>query len=271
MLILNGEFVEKNKAKLSVFDKGLLLGFGLFETMRLSQGEIIGLDKHWQRLKNSALLLELTLPFSFEELQSLLLALVRYKHLVHSGLRLTVTSGVGLRGLLFNSEQKSSYFIESFDLIATEVPPYHLCWSSILANPSDPLSSIKSLSYLTHAFIKKEAIRFGFDDALQITASGFITESSSANFFMVKNNSLLTPHLGDGLLPGITRQRIIEYCHMNGIRCIEKQIHHSEILEADDVFLCNALMGVINVSMIEDRIFSSSPLTLLLKKRMETA
>ena len=269
MLIVNGELVEKKKAQLSILDKGFLLGFGLFETMRLFQGEIIALEKHWERLKASALLLEITLPLSYEELLLNISLLVKHKQLLNSGFRLTISAGVGPRGLVFNSDQKSIYLIESFELMTQKIKPYRLCWSSILANASDPLSSIKSLSYLTHAFIKKEGLKLGFDDALQLTSEGFITESSSANFFMVKKNGLFTPPLSDGVLPGITRQRIIEYCELSGVTCIEKRIHKNEIREAEDVFLCNALMGIINVSTIEKVSFPTSPLTKRLKNRMD--
>lgn len=257
MLIIDGELQPKDKACIFANDKGLLLGFGLFETMRLDKGIIVALDKHWQRLEKSASLLELSLPLSFKDLCQAIKCLINYYGIDRAGIRLTVTAGEGERGLLANPLQCGHYILEHFDLPKQKLSNYRLCWSSILANPSDPLVSIKSLSYLTHAFVKREANRLGFDDALQLTYEGFVTETSTANLFMIKKGRLFTPALSDGVLPGITRARIIEYCALNRIECIERSIQKEEILKADEVFISNALMGVIPIASIEDKRFSS--------------
>ena len=259
-VFLDGKCLPQAEAKMNAMDKGILLGMGLFETMRMQQGKIIGIDKHWQRLVKSAAVLEITLPLTFDVLIDAIECLSEKNALINAGLRLTVTAGTGLRGLLATATSVGHYLLECFALPEKAVRPYRLCWSSIKANPSNPLASIKSLSYLTNVLVKREAVARGFDDALQLTAAGFISETSCANFFIIKNNVLFTPPLTDGPLPGITRERIMAHCKKEGIACVEKQLSVDEVISADGAFVCNALMGIVPIGAIEATCYSISHL-----------
>mgnify|MGYP006075602501 CR=1 FL=1 len=251
MVLLDGKCQPQAEAKIKVTDKGVLLGMGLFETMRIRQGKVIGIDKHWQRLVKSAVLLDITLPLDLKALHESIKCLTEKNAVMNAGLRLTITAGTGPRGLLATATSKGHYLLECFALPEKSLTPYRLCWSSIQANPSNPLASIKSLSYLTHVFVKREAVTRGFDDALQLTAAGFVSETSCANFFMIKKNVLFTPPLTDGPLPGIMRERIIAHCKQAGVACVEKQLSVNEVLAAEGAFVCNALMGITAIGAIE--------------------
>jgi 4-amino-4-deoxychorismate lyase len=265
-IIFNGKLEPMENAKICMSSKSVQLGLGLFETMRVKEGKIICLLMHWQRLSKAAKQLSLVLPLTFDELSKATYQLISHKKIIDGGLRLTVTAAKGDRGLLLMPNAPGNYLIESFNLVTVkESEPYHLCFSSIYAEPTNPLSKMKSSSYLTHVFVKREAQKRGFDDALQRTQDGFITETSSANFFMIKEGTLYTPPISNGLLPGVTRARILKHCFMIKQPCIVRNIHYKELSEADGCFISNALIGVRNVSKLERFNFPMSELLTALK------
>lgn len=237
-------------------DRGVSLGEGLFETMRVKGGKVVALELHWHRLSESAKAIEIQLPLTFNELQIITNKLINANSLMTAGLRLTLTSGLAMRGLVADIEHTGSYLLESFAL--PDVNRWQrLCFSSIYAEPTNPLSRIKSLSYLERVLVKREAVKLGFDDGLQLTRAGNISETSSANFFIVKQGSILTPPLSDGVLPGITRKRLIRFCLKNKIPIQEHSIDKELIYTADGAFISNALIGLIKVQQIDTQYFSN--------------
>lgn len=260
MFIFDGELQKIENAQISIKDRGLQLGDGLFETMQMRNKKIIKLDLHWFRLVNSALKTDLNLPINFRQLEKDIEKLVKVHDIVNAGFRLTITPGYGKRGLLTKITTPGHYFLEFFDLPKQSLTPYRLCFSTIRAEPTNPLSSIKSLSYMAHVFVKKEALAKGFDDAIQLTPEGKISEISCANIFIIKQGIVYTPPLSDGLLPGITRQRVIEHCLLNEIYCLEQSLDQRELLSADAIFVTNTLLGVLKVDFVNNKKYSSSNL-----------
>lgn len=255
-MIINGALSESSQYGLATGDRGFLLGDGLFETIKVVNGQPRFLAQHWQRLSQSSQLLAFTLPFSFSELKVAVEQLIHTEELQRAGLRLTLSVGCASRGLWPEDRSRQPFWIlESFSLPSCVVKPTRLMLSSIYSEPSNPVNQLKSLSCLHRILVKKEAVEKGVDDALQQTAEGFLTETSCANFFIIKDEQLFTSKLEYGVLPGIMRAQIIKYCHKDKIVCHEATLTIAQLNNADAAFISNVLIGISKVTSMNDKVF----------------
>lgn len=255
--IKEGVLCLSGNALIPLEDRGFLLGDGLFETMRVFEARVPYLKYHWQRLVNSAKQLRLCLPFDYYAFRNAVTLLIAKENLTDAGLRLTVTRGIGKRGLIEQGDEQGYYFLHHFKL-SNPLLPWRLIFSSIRSNETSPLVKHKSLSYLEPIFVKKEAIAAHADDALRVNSKGYLTETSCANFFMVQNGVLRTPKIADGVLPGVMRRTIFGLCHNKGIPIEEASLVKEDLNHASEIFISNALYGLIAVSDIEAHHFSQT-------------
>jgi branched-chain amino acid aminotransferase len=252
-VIVNGKMIDRQSAVVSLSDRGLLLADGLFETMRVSKGEIHLFDFHWKRMVSSLKKLYIPLPFLKDQLSKEIYLLINSQNSQQRrwSVRLTITRGEGGRGIGFSSELKPNYFIT----VAPWSPPnqdINIVITSSQRNENSPITQIKSLNYLDNVLARHEANQRGFDDAIFLNSKGFLTESTIANLFVVQNNIICTPPISDGLLPGITREVILKNALKKNIPIKECSISLSDLKHGSEVFLTNTLIGIQRVASIEN-------------------
>ena len=255
LVYVNGEFVERSKATVSVFDHGVLYGDGVFEGIRAYGGIVFKLDEHVERLFNSAKVLHLDIPLSRHEVADAIMETVRKNQLRDAYIRVVVTRGTGDLGVDPVSCKTPTMFIiaeQSQTSLGSGVPRLvSLVTASVRRDAVDATShEVKSLNYLNSILAKMEARRAGADDALMLDHRGFVSESSACNIFIVKDNKIATPATSAGILHGITRARIIMLCTDLGLEVSERDITPFELLTADEAFLVGTKSEILAVGMV---------------------
>ena len=256
-VFLNGSLVPKEDAKISVDDRGLLLGDGVFETMRSYGGKVFRFDKHLKRLFDALAVIHLSITYQPDELKDALYDTLKANQLQNASIRLTVTRGQGGRGINIPENPSPTVIITAREFIPYPERFYHegmkTVVSQIRQNLSSPVPGIKTLNFLNNILARIEAREKVLDEAILLNTDGFVCEGTVSNIFLVKKGTIITPDSESGILPGVTREVIIELALREGIRIEEKKVKPSELKEADECFLTNTLMEVMPVSEIDKR------------------
>ncbi len=255
LIYIDGRFVPKSEARVSVYDHGFLYGDGVFEGIRAYNGVVFKLREHIERLYDSARAIMLEIPMSKEEMIRAVIETLKRNNLKNSYIRLIVTRGVGDLGLDPRKCPKPSVII-----IAEHLEPIlgkrgvSLIFSSVRRDRVDATShQIKSMNYLNSILAKLEAIRAGADDAILLDERGFVSEASAANLFMVNGETISTPPISTGILPGITRATVMELARKLGYGVQERDITPVELMLADEVFLTGTGAEIVPVAEIAGR------------------
>lgn len=261
-IYLDGQFVDKEDAKISVFDHGLLYGDGIFEGIRLYKGCVYRLDEHLERLEYSAKAILLDMPWSRDELSDLVCESCRVNGLTDGYIRLIVTRGAGSLGLSPNSCPRPSLII-----IADKIALYpEECYTEGLAivtvptrrtNPAALNPGVKSLNYLNNIMAKIEAAQAGALEAIMLNDQGYVAECTGDNLFIIHKGKLYTPDAANGALRGITRQAVIDLAKAQGIEVRECNLTRYEIWNADECFLTGTAAELIPVVKLDSRLIGS--------------
>ncbi|MGF7047207.1 branched-chain amino acid aminotransferase [Paenibacillus sp. DS2015] len=271
-IYLDGQYVTKENAKVSVFDHGFLYGDGIFEGIRIYDGNIFKCAEHLGRLYDSAKSIGLVIPLAQDEIREAMAETIRRNDMRNGYIRLVVSRGVGNLGLdprrcanptiLIIVEQLAIYPEEAYinGLRAVSV--------SQRRNLPDALNpKIKSLNYLNNILVKMQSNFADADEAIMMNAQGYVTEGSGDNIFIVKNNVIYTPPCYLGALEGITRLAIIELCETLGYKLKEEPFTMHDVYIADEVFFTGTAAEVIAAREIDGRVIGSGqagPITLKL-------
>jgi branched-chain amino acid aminotransferase len=261
---LDGKLVNEEQAKISVFDHGLLYGDGVFEGIRFYNYQPFRLEKHLQRLFYSARAINLNIPYSKTELGEAITEVIQAFAKADGYLRLVITRGKGSLGINPASCKKATAFIIADQLTAVSDEVKQNGAKLIIASTrrlaADGLDPrIKSLNYLNHILARMEATHAGADEAILLNAQGNVTEGSTDNIFIVKENKILTPTVTDGALDGITREVVFEIAHEQGISCYEKTLSPYDLYTADECFLTGTAMELVAVAEIDGRNLPECP------------
>ncbi|MDG2053751.1 MAG: branched-chain-amino-acid transaminase [Phycisphaerales bacterium] len=256
---LDGEFLDHEKAVVSVFDHGLLYGDGCFEGIRIYNGRIFKLRTHLERMFRSAELLRLKSPYTIDEIEAACRESVVVNEIANGYIRLVFTRGVGGLGLNPFLCDKPTVFIISDSIQLYPAEMYETGLRVVMAerrrfpiNCLDP--SIKSLNYLNNIMAKVEAIDQGVLEAIMLNNDGHISEGTGDNIFIVKDKAILTPSTEAGILHGITRQYVMEeLAPAIGFEVEERMMYPQHILEADEVFLTGTACEIIGVTHLDDQ------------------
>jgi branched-chain amino acid aminotransferase len=257
-IYLDGEFVDAANAKVSVFDHGLLYGDGIFEGIRLYQGNIFRLDAHLERLWYSAKAILLNIPISRPEMAAAVCETCRQNGLRDGYIRLVVTRGVGDLGLAPWLCPKPSVFIIA-DKISLYPPEYYTSGLAIVTVPTRRVGpaalppAIKSLNYLNNILAKIEARQAGALEAIMLNEEGFVAECTGDNVFIVHKGRLFTPAAQKGALKGITRDTIMEVAGTLSLPLEEHDLTRYDIWNADECFLTGTGAEVIPVVKLDGR------------------
>jgi branched-chain amino acid aminotransferase len=257
MVYINGEILSRDKAQIPIFDRGLLYGYGLFETMRSYNGHVFCLDRHITRLVNSAGVLVIRESLEREKLETGVLRTLKANGLDDARVRLTVTAGEGSRGLIPPVAGKLNVIITVEDLVLPSPDVYSkgLCTSivSIRRNSESPLCRMKTLGYLENMLAHAEAIAAGSDEAILLNCDGEVAECSASNIFIVEAGRVVTPPIDAGILLGITRSVVIELAAKLGIGLVQEAVSVERLLNVEEVFITNSVIEIMPVAAIDGR------------------
>ncbi|CAN5370128.1 branched-chain-amino-acid transaminase [soil metagenome] len=258
IVYLDGEYVPKAEAKVSVFDHGLLYGDGVFEGIRFYKRNIFRLDQHLDRLFSSAKYILLKIGMTKEELTAALQETCRRNGLDDGYIRLLVTRGVGTLGLSPYQCEKPSVIIIASTIRLYPAELYEKGLSVVTTAtrrtaPDCMSPRVKSLNYLNNIMAKLECIHAGADEGIMLDAGGHIVECTADNFFIVKKGQIYTPPTSQGALRGITRDAVIEIARELGYKVNEEKLSLYEAYDADECFLTGTAAEIVPVASIDKR------------------
>jgi len=242
----DGRIVMPEEAHLSIADRGLLLGDGLFETMVVHDAQVFDLDAHLERLASGLGVLGFVQAVDLPKLRSGIAHYIAAEEAVCAVLRVTVTRGAGPRGLAPPEAPGPTIFMTLSPMpLACETPISLHIATVTRRNEHSPLSRIKALPYLDNLLALSEARAHGADDALLLNTRGTIACATVANVFVIRDGRLETPPVCDGALPGTMRARALSLSNQAGLTPVENSLHVKDLAEADEVFLTNSISRVI--------------------------
>ena len=272
---LDGKIVDREDAKITVFDHGLLYGDGVFEGIRVYSGRVFELEAHIDRLYESAKAIRLEISIGKAELSSAVTETVAAGEIADGYVRLLVTRGVGTLGLNPFVCRKSSIIIiaDSIQLYPKEL--YEKGMKVVSANTvrNHPLAippQAKTLNYLNNILAKIEALDSGVPEVIMYNHEGFVAEASGDNVLIVKDGIIYAPPAEAGALPGITRGIVIRLAKGENIQVVEKNLTRFDLYVADEFFLTGTAAEIIGIVEIDKRVIGEGrpgPVTNLLRKK----
>jgi len=264
VVYLNGEFVDRSEARISVMTNSLHYGTAVFEGIRAywnapkRQLFVFRMPEHYERFLRNTSLLRIKVSQSVEELCEITLELLRRNHLEEDiyvrplAYFATETVGVRLHGMETGLTIFSIPFGPYID-VSKGVRVGVSSWRRIDDN-SVPARCKIAGGYVNSAVAKSEALDHGYDEAIFLTKDGFVSEGSAENIFLIRGGKLITPTLAEDILEGITRVTLIELCRTElNLEIIERQIGRSELYLAEEIFLCGTGAQVAPVIEVDRR------------------
>jgi branched-chain amino acid aminotransferase len=250
----NGKFISEESIVISPNDRGFLYGDGVFDSLRAVQKKIVSYRAHFDRLTGNCRRADIRLPFSEKDLRHLLGDLLIKNDLSDAYLRITITRGIGDQfGYGYAKEIKPTVLMVARPFKSVPEQIYEKGVSiefeqSSLFNSHDRLTKIKSLSAQAYVLAKQNALKQNCYETVFVDAFDNIYEGTSSNIFFIKNETLVTPFLDAGILPGTTRERVKDIAKEKlRMTVVERQVTKSELLDADEIFLTNTNIQVLPV------------------------
>ncbi|MBC19718.1 MAG: branched-chain-amino-acid transaminase [Planctomycetaceae bacterium] len=255
---INGTFFDKEEARISVFDHGLLYGDGVFEGLRSYGGKVFRLQEHLERLYESALAIHLQIPMDIDPLAAAVNESLQVNKIDDGYVRLVVTRGVGTLGLdpAQTSDPQVIIIADRITLYPEEFYTNGLklvTVSTVRNHPAALSPRIKSLNYLNNILAKIEGKQAGCIEALMLNHKGEVAECTGDNIFLVRKGGLLTPPREAGILDGITRQAVCELAVESGLKVQEIPLTRHDVFIADECFLTGTAAEVIPVIEVDSR------------------
>lgn len=257
-IYLNGNLVEKQQATVSVFDHGLLYGDGVFEGIRSYDCLVFKLKEHIDRLYDSAQAILLAIPMKKEAMAKAVIETLKANKLRDAYIRVVVTRGEGDLGLDPRKCKAPTVFIIADKIVLYPKALYEKGLSIVTVatrrNIPEALNpQIKSLNYLNNILAKIEAINAEVEEALMMSADGYVAECTGDNIFAVKEGALLTPPKAVGVLAGITREAVLALSSKIGLKTKEALMTRYDLVNAQEVFLTGTAAEIIPVVKIDGR------------------
>jgi D-alanine transaminase len=256
-VILNGQILERDKAKVDIEDRGYQFGDGIYEVVRVYNGTFFTADEHLTRLFESAAKIGMTLGYTLEELKNLLASLVQRNNIKDGTIYLQFSRGVAAR---------------QHHYPAKDVVPAFTAYTKEVERPKDKLENgvhaklvedmrwlrcdIKSLNLLGNIMAKQEAAESGCFEAI-LHRGDTVTEGSSSNMFIVKGGTIKTHPATNLILNGITRRVILDICKEQNIPFKEEEFTVEELLAADEIFLASTTSEVMPIVKVVGKEFES--------------
>ena len=247
---LNGEYLPLDKACVPVLDRGFIFGDGVYEVIPVYAGKAFRLQHHLQRLKNSMQAVRITNPHTDEEWNAIINEVVTRNNDGDQSIYLQITRGVAHRDHRFPGDATPTVFVMSnlFDPV-----PKQQLENGVNAITLDDIRwqycSIKSIALLPNILLRQQAVEQGAAEAI-LLRNGEVTEGAASNVFIVKDDIIITPPKTDCLLPGITRDLVVEQAHEHGLTVKEANIKQTELETADEIWLTSSTKEILPVTKL---------------------
>jgi len=257
IIYLNGYLIPRSKGKLSPFDHGFLYGYGLFETMRAYNGCLFHLDRHLTRLYQGAEMLGLAAKLASFDLKAACRETLRANSLKEARVRLTISAGEGDMAPEPGTCSGLTILVTAKNFIP--LPPqryeqgFKAALSSVHRNSQSPLSRLKSTCYLENILARTEAKAAGVDEAIVLNERGHLAEGSISNIFLVLQGMLITPSSESGILPGITREAVLEIAQTSNIKAVERKVELKELTLAGEAFITNSILEIMPLTCFDGK------------------
>jgi len=245
----NDALLPIEKVRLSPGQAGLICGWGIFTTLRISRGEAFAYERHWRRLEKDAGITRLPMPYTAAKVRVHLHEVMRANKVTEGCARIyLVYNAVGF----WQSDEK----LPQVDLIiySAGLPEHRetvrLALREQGRHATSPMAGVKSISWLNNVWAVGEAVKEGFDEVVMLNERGEVAECTSANIFAVKNEKILTPPLNSGCLEGVTRGILMEIAPEAGVSVIEQTLRAEDLYSADEVFISSTNRNLISVGEI---------------------
>jgi branched-chain amino acid aminotransferase len=267
IIYYNGNFLPADNVAISPFNRGLLYGDGVFETLRAYRGHVFRLEQHLQRMQKGLQILEIESRWVANDIERAIYEIIKLNNLSDASLRISAFRGDGegpepSKGLkasiLISAKPFNNYRTEDYET------GLHAYLVSMRRNSYSPLSRIKSLNYLDNILSRLEARKHNAQEALLLNTLGWVAEGATSNIFIIKEKMLITPPVNTGILPGITRDAVLEIAKDIDLQTQEEAFSPEELVCADESFLTNSLMEIMPLVMLNERKIGSGtpgPLT----------
>jgi branched-chain amino acid aminotransferase len=274
-VFISGKLYDKEDAKISVYDHGLLYGDGVFEGIRSYGGRVFRLQKHLDRLYASARAIRLEVPMAKDALAAAVVDTLKANGIRDGYIRLVVTRGAGYLGLDPRKTSNPQVIIitDRIELYSAELydKGLSIVTASTIRNHPNALSPrIKSLNYLNNILAKIEGVDAGAAEVLMLNIKGEVAECSGDNVFVVQKGAVLTPPTDAGILEGITREAVMELARDASLTVRELALTRHDIYIADECFLTGTAAEVVPVVKCDGRVIGSGqpgPITRDLRAR----
>lgn len=253
-IFLNGQFIEKEKARISPFDHGYLYGVGAFETFRTYGGIPFLLDEHLERLNAALSEMGINRAFEREEVMAVIEKLSELNQLQDSYIRMNVSAGPAEVGL-----QAGLYSDPTVILFQKELPPLEplrekeAVLLTICRNTPETKIRLKSHHFFNNIAAKRELGADPGKEGIFLSADGYLAEGVTSNLFWVKNGRIYSPAVETGILNGITRQFIFRLAKRLGIPAEEGLYKKRELIHADEIFFTNSIQEIVPVNVFEGK------------------
>jgi branched-chain amino acid aminotransferase len=256
-IYLNGAIVPRSRARISVFDHAFLYGYGLYETMRAYHGKIFLLGRHLERMKKSAEIIGLAKKLEAIDLVKACKETLAANNLPEARIRVTVSNGESDAApwaggtesgpnIVITARPYTPYPVKKYEEgFRVGIASVRQCRQSVVA-------TLKSVSHLASVMARIEATSYGMDEALLLNDDGYIAEGGGCNVFFVESATLLTPPLDSGILPGVTREVMMEIAAGMGIDVKEADISPEALGGFDEAFVTNAMIEVMPVTAVRE-------------------
>lgn len=256
IVFLNGAFLPKDEAKISVFDRGFVFGDGIYEVVPVMNGVLIDKQEFWQRFKRSLKAIELNLPYEDSEFESILNELIAKNALKEGGVYTQITRGVASRDFAFTKGLQPTIvaFVYEANIQNNELANTGI---SVVSVPDIRWKrrDIKSISLLAQCYAKEMAVNAGADEGFMVE-NGKVTEATSASAFIIKEKTLITKPFSNEILPGIRRQNILKFARELGLSVMERAFSMSEVYNADEVFISAASLPILGVVKADGKVIA---------------
>ncbi|BBH23316.1 4-amino-4-deoxychorismate lyase [Paenibacillus baekrokdamisoli] len=256
----NGAVKQAEEAVISVYDHGFLYGMGLFETFRTYGGQPYLLERHLHRLSDGCRSIGIHYTPDIEVFREWLTSLMESNQLTEAYVRLTVTAGESVLGLPSTDYMQPNVLLLVKSLPAANAQLYEegrqLALLHTKRNTPEGEIRLKSLHYMNNIVAKRELLQLDAADGaegLMLTREGWLAEGIVSNLFFVQDGTVYTPSIDTGILPGVTRSRVIELAQESGYSIAEGLYTWSELLAADEVWVTNSIQELVPVTTLRDR------------------
>ena len=252
-VFLNGEFIDKDSAKISIFDRGFIFGDGIYEVVPVINSIIVEKDGFWDRFQRSLNEISLNLPYTNDEFESILNNLIEINSLKEGGLYIQITRGVAPRDFSFVKGVKPTIMAFAFSDSVLEHPAAK-SGITIISTPDIRWKrrDIKSISLLGQCYAKNQATIAGADECFMVE-DGYVTEAGSSSAFIIKDRTLITKPLSNEILPGIRRNRLLNLAKQIGLQIQERKFSMDEVYNADECFISAATIILLPVIKADDK------------------